>query len=140
MTTTPDVTEDLLHMPGDGPKCERVDGQIRVSPGGFRHAAVSLRLAARLLAHVTEHKLGHVLESSAAFRWPGRQADGPDNVRSPDVSFVATRRLFQGERESDGFPLLAPGLAVEVLFPATGSAMCSKRSASTSTSECVWCG
>jgi Uma2 family endonuclease len=122
MTTTTHVTDkDAERMPGDAQKCERVDGEIRLSSGGFRHGAVSLRLAARLLAYVTEHKLGHVVDSSAGFRWPGRQASGPDNVRSPDVSFVAPRRL-PGEREPDGFPYLAPELAVEVLAPGDRSA------------------
>lgn len=117
MTINPHVPdEDLVGTSRSGQKYERVDGELRVSPGGFRHAAVSLRLAARLLAYVTEHRLGHVVDSSAGFRWPSRQASGPDNLRSPDVSFVALRRL-PGEREPDGFPSLVPELAVEVLSP-----------------------
>ncbi len=42
--------------------------------------------------------------------------DRPDNVRSPDVSFVAAGR-FPEERAPVGFPALAPDLAVEVLSP-----------------------
>jgi Uma2 family endonuclease len=116
-TTTPHVTdEDLLRVPRDGQKYERVDGQIRVSPAGFRHGAVILRLAIRLGAFISERKLGHLADSSTGFRWPGRYADRPDNVRCPDIAFVASGR-FPDEREPEGFPALAPDLAVEVLSP-----------------------
>jgi Uma2 family endonuclease len=116
-TTSRYVTdEQLLQTPRDGRKYERVDGEMRVSPAGARHGAISLRLGARLLAFVTEHRLGHVLDSSTGFRWPSRMTDRPDNVRSPDVSFVAAGR-FPEERAPVGFPALAPDLAVEVLSP-----------------------
>ena len=108
--------EELFHAPRDGQKYERVDGEIRVTPAGFRHGAVSLQLGARLLAFVTERGLGHVVDSSTGFRWPGRKPERPDNVRSPDVSFVAAGR-FPEERWPVGFAALAPDLAVEVLSP-----------------------
>jgi Uma2 family endonuclease len=108
--------EELLQAPRDGQKYERVDGDIRVTPAGFRHGAVSMQLGARLLAFVTERGLGHVVDSSTGFRWPGRKAGRPDNVRSPDVSFVASGR-FPDERWPVGFAALAPDLAVEVLSP-----------------------
>jgi Uma2 family endonuclease len=108
--------EELLHAPRDGRKYERVDGEMRVSPAGFRHEGVGMALAARLWVFVTDRQLGHVVGSSAGFRWPSRQADRPDNVRSPDVSFVAAGR-FPDERWPVGFAELAPDLAVEVLSP-----------------------
>jgi Uma2 family endonuclease len=109
--------EELLQAPRDGQKYERVDGEMRVSPAGARHGAVIVRLTIRLGAFVAERKLGHVFESSTGFRWKGRRPDRPDNVRVPDLSFVAAGR-FPGEREPVGFPTLAPDLAVEVLSPA----------------------
>jgi Uma2 family endonuclease len=115
-TTSYVTDEDLLLVPRDGQKYERVDGELRVSPAGGRHSGITLRLGSRLLAHVTEHRLGHVFESSVGFRWPGRKPDTPDNVRSPDISFVATGRL-PDEREPVGFAALAPDLAVEILSP-----------------------
>jgi Uma2 family endonuclease len=116
-TTTRFVTdEELLQAPRDGRKYERVDGEIRVSPAGFRHEGVGMALAARLWVFVTERRLGHVVGSSAGFRWPGRKVDRPDSVRSPDVSFVAAGR-FPDERWPVGFAELAPDLAVEVLCP-----------------------
>jgi Uma2 family endonuclease len=116
-TTSRYVTdEELLQAPRDGQKYERVDGEMRVSPAGFRHGAVIVRLTIRLGAFVAERKLGHLVDSSTGYRWPGRHPDRPDNVRSPDLSFVAAGRL-PDEREPVGFPALAPDLAVEVLSP-----------------------
>lgn len=105
------ATEDELRAtPRDGRKYELVDGQIVVSPAGFRHGMVALRLGARLLAFVEQSDLGYVLDSSTGVRLPG------GNVRSPDVCFIAKGR-FEDERLPEGFPDLAPDLAVEVLSP-----------------------
>src|SRR5207247_260605 len=105
------ATEDeLLHTPRDGRKYELVDGEIRVSPAGSRHGAVCLPIAARLLAFVKEHQLGHVFDSSTGFRLPG------GNVRSPDVAFVARGR-FDRDELPEGFSPVAPDLAIEVLSP-----------------------
>jgi Uma2 family endonuclease len=100
---------DLLRMPRDGRKYELVEGAIVMTPAGSRHGQVAVRLSARLLA-ATENGRGHVFDSSTGFRLPG------GNVRSPDVSFVAAGR-FPGERVPEGFPELAPDLAVEILSP-----------------------
>jgi len=102
--------EDLRATPRDGRKYELVDGEIVVSPAGFRHGMVSVRLSARLLAFVEQRGLGYVVESSTGFRLPG------GNVRSPDVSFIAKGR-FEGGRVPEGFADVAPDLAVEVLSP-----------------------
>jgi Uma2 family endonuclease len=111
-TTTRRVAteEDLLAMPKDGQKYELVDGEIRMSPAGDRHSVVALRLAARLLSFVTEHRLGHVCGADAGFRLPSK------NIRSPDVSFVASGR-FPEDTPPDDFGNVAPDLAVEVLSP-----------------------
>lgn len=88
--------DDLRAMPEDGNKYELVDGEIRVSPAGDRHSAVALRLAARLLAFVDQHRLGHVM--------------------GPDASFVASGR-FPNDRPTEDWGSLAPDLAVEVISP-----------------------
>ena len=103
--------EDLLRTPRDGQKYELVDGTIRVSPAGFRHGRVCVRLAGRLGAFVEERRLGDVLDSSTGFRLPG------GNVRVPDVSFVAAGRCG-AEPGPPGFADVPPDLAVEVLSPA----------------------
>lgn len=102
--------EDLLRTPRDGQKYELVDGKIRVSPAGGRHGGVCVQLSTLLNTFVKERKLGYVFDSSTGFRLPG------GNIRLPDVSFVATGR-FEGERQPEDFPALAPDLAVEVLCP-----------------------
>ena len=68
------------------------------------------RLVVRLGAFVEAQRLGHVFESSTGFRLRG------GNIRSPDVSFVATGH-FEGERVPEGFSDVPPDLAVEVLPP-----------------------
>jgi Uma2 family endonuclease len=97
-------------IPDDGRKHELVDGQLVVSPAGYRHGKVSIRLGARLLAHAEAYDLGDVLDSSTGFRLHG------GNVRCPDVSFVAKDRVSDGH-PGEGFPDLVPDLAVEVLSP-----------------------
>ncbi len=108
-TARPSITDqDLLRLPKDGRKYELVDGELRVSPAGARHGKISLRLGAALLAFVREKRLGEVFDSSTGYRLPG------GNVRSPDASFVSSKRL---PRVPEGFLELAPDLAVEVLSP-----------------------
>jgi len=58
----------------------------------------------------SEHRLGHVFESSTGFRLPG------GNVRSPDVAFVARGR-FERDELPEGFSPVVPDLAIEVLSP-----------------------
>jgi Uma2 family endonuclease len=112
MATVPQyVTDaDLLTLPRDGRKYEVVDGAIRVSPAGFRHGVVSVRLVQRLSTFVSEARLGYVLDSSTGYRLPN------GNLRSPDVSFVHRDRLPTHELPV-GFAAFAPDLAVEVLSP-----------------------
>jgi Uma2 family endonuclease len=110
-TTRRAATEDDLRaMPEDGQKYELVDGEIRVSPAGDRHSAVAAKVVGRLLAFVEQRRLGHVMGEGAGFRLPSK------NVRSPDVSFVASGR-FPNDRPPDDWGSLAPDLAVEVLSP-----------------------
>jgi Uma2 family endonuclease len=116
MPTTLAITDaDLLRLPRDGRKRELVDGEIRMSPAGGRHGQVSVELVARIHLHVRERRLGLVFDSSTGFRLAGRKA-GQQDVRSPDVSFVAAGRL-PDDRAPAGFIELAPDLAVEVLSP-----------------------
>lgn len=113
-TATQPVTDaDLFSMPRDGRKYELVDGEIRVSPAGFRHGAVSVALTLKLGGFVLERRLGRVLDSSTGYRMPA------GNVRSPDVSFVGASRLPAGELPS-GFAEFLPDLAVEILSPGDG--------------------
>ena len=53
--------DDLRAVPEDGQKHELVDGAIVVSPAGWRHGLVSVRLSSRLSAFVEAHRLADVL-------------------------------------------------------------------------------
>lgn len=101
--------QELAGLPRDGRKYELVDGEVQVSPAGYSHGLVIIRLIGRLWGYVAERSLGDVLDSSTGFRLP------TGNVRSPDLSFVAAGRV-PGE-PPQGFADLAPDLAVEVLSP-----------------------
>jgi Uma2 family endonuclease len=110
-STRPAATEeDLLAAPEDGFKRELVDGEIRVSPAGFRHGVVCVELITRLASFVEERRLGFVVDSSTGFRLPS------GNLRLPDVAFVAKGR-FEDDTPTVGFSPVPPDLAVEVLSP-----------------------
>ena len=102
--------EDLRKTPRDGHIYELVDGEIRMSPAGYRHGSVSMSLVGLLVPFVRERGLGHVVGPDTGHRMPS------GNVRCPDVSFVASGR-FPDEKLPDDFANLAPDLAVEVISP-----------------------
>jgi Uma2 family endonuclease len=99
----------LMALPHDGRKYELVAGALVVSPTGFEHGIVSVRLSGPLLQHVLSRRLGAVADSSTGFRMKN------GDVLSPDVSFVRKERL--GREITSKFFEGAPDLAVEVLSP-----------------------
>jgi Uma2 family endonuclease len=99
--------DDLRNTPDDG-IYELVDGEIRLSPGGFRHSITSTRLGGRLCSHVKEHGLGHVFGPNTGLRLPS------GNVRCPDVSFTRAGR-FPEEVVPDDWADIPPDVAVEVV-------------------------
>jgi Uma2 family endonuclease len=109
----PPITADqLFEMPDDDLRHELVAGVLRtMTPPGFGHGRVALRIGALLDSHaratssgVAVGEVGFVIERD------------PDTVRAPDAAFVRaeraddvgpTRRFWPG----------APDLAVEVISP-----------------------
>jgi Uma2 family endonuclease len=109
MPSSRTITDDeLLRLPKDG-KYELVDGEIVMSPAGYRHGKIALRLIRKLEEYARPRGLGELTESSTGFRLPS------GNLRCPDVAFVTVSRAPTGEPE--GFFEGAPDLAVEVLSP-----------------------
>lgn len=113
-TTTLVTAAELLAMPtGMGKRYELVAGELRVmSPSGWQHGKVVIRLSTRLDSFVEQHDLGVVFGAETGFRI----ASNPDTVRAPDISFIAKQHVPDQE-PGDGFWPGAPDLAVEVLSP-----------------------
>jgi len=102
--------EELMQLPDDGNKYERVGGVLKVSPAGHEQEYVGSWLITLLTNFVRPRNLGQVYGSNAGYRFPN------GDVRAPDVSFVRQERL-PGGRPPKGFADYPPDLAVEVLSP-----------------------
>lgn len=114
MSTTAKLitAEELWQMPQQDRRLELVLGElITMSPAGFDHCAVGMRIGIRLGSYVLENRLGIVVNSECGFVL----RRNPDTVRAPDVAFVRQDRI------PDPRPVKfwegAPDLAVEVLSP-----------------------
>lgn len=106
----PITIEELMSLPDDGNKYERVRGVLKVSPAGHEQEYFGIWLATLLTNFVRPRKLGQVYGSNAGYRLPN------GDIRSPDVSFVRQERI-PGGRPPRGFAEYPPDLAVEVLSP-----------------------
>jgi Uma2 family endonuclease len=107
------TAEQLLHLPETNGRHELIKGElIAMTPAGFGHGAVVLKIAGPLWQHVESSKLGLVLAAETGFKL---ESD-PDTVRAPDVAFVRRERLPVGSLPA-AFWIGAPDLAVEVLSP-----------------------
>lgn len=122
MVATPtDMTaEQLLGYEIPGKRVELVRGQLVVrEPASFRHGALTLRVGVALTNHLAREQAqqgwplprGRLATADPGFTLARR----PDTVRAPDIAYVSRER-FAGPMP-DGFPELAPDLAVEVRSP-----------------------
>ena len=115
MTTATEIklmtAEELLLMPKiDGRRFELIRGVlIERMPGGKSQGLVNSRIDAALSTFSDSNDFGDTLSADTGYRLDRE----PDTVRAPDVAWFAPGRLSDGE----GFPNLAPDLAVEVKSP-----------------------
>ncbi len=117
MTTTPKIdiklmtADELLALPrGDGKRYELIRGVlIEKMPAGKSQGVVGSRIDYALAHYAEGNDYGITLSSDTGYRLDR----DPDTVRAPDVAWFAPGRL----PEPDGFPELAPDLAVEVKSP-----------------------
>lgn len=118
------TAEELWEMPDvPGKRFELVDGELVEMPGaGALHVWIAFALARVLDDFVRRHKLGIVLPDGLSYVL----RRGPDQVRIPDVSFIASVDVLV-----DGLPVGywegPPTLAVEVVSPHDRAADIQKR-------------
>lgn len=107
------TADALLRLPSAGHRYALVRGElIRMTPAGFDHGVIAMRLGAWLTNHVTAHRGGLVCGAETGFLL----ARDPDTVLAPDVAFVRRDRLPAAGRPKT-FWNGAPDLAAEVLSP-----------------------
>jgi len=115
-TVKPDVitAEQYRTMvpPEDGSKIELVRGELEtMCRPGFRHGLRQGRVYRILDNYGQTHRHGRAVVET------GVVTDrDPDTVRGPDVSYWSAERLPL-DQEPEGYPDIAPDLAVEVLSP-----------------------
>jgi len=103
--------EELMSLPKDGFKRELIEGELIMSPAGYRHERIVAVLLSAMLTHATRERLGVVCGSGLGC-W---MVSG--NLLSPDVSFIAKARLSVAAVELEKYLRGAPDLVVEVLSP-----------------------
>jgi Uma2 family endonuclease len=107
------TADELLRMPDDGLRRELVRGELReMTPAGYRHGRVAMRIGSNLDVYVSGNGLGVVCAAETGFKIEG----APDTVRAPDVAFIGRLRVAAAG-EPEGFWPGAPDLAVEVVSP-----------------------
>jgi Uma2 family endonuclease len=104
------TVEDLLNMPEDGMKHELVNGEIVVSPTGWKHSKIATRIIHILATFLDEHPIGELGSPDLGIWLSG------GNLRSPDVTFIRNEKVPEGEKQK-AFLEAVPDLAVEVLSP-----------------------
>lgn len=111
------ITEDDLLQLDEDKWYEVVDGQLieGVEIGGLTHVIVIDNLFWLLRPFVRQHHLGRVHTDSLTFILHVN-ADGVENTRIPDLSFIRRGRVPANFDKARGFPG-APDLAVEVVSP-----------------------
>jgi Uma2 family endonuclease len=110
MTVTSLMTAEEFYRLASSKRYELVRGELReMSPTGLQHGDVAALIAASLVNHVRQYRLGKVYINDVGFLIERN----PDTVRGPDIAFVRTERVVRSLKFYDG----APDLAVEVVSP-----------------------
>jgi len=108
------TAEELWTMPEvPGKRFEIVNGKLREVPGtGAVHSWIVGTVYRLPFDFVTRRKLGRVFPDGVSYV----MRRDPDQLRIPDVSFVATQHLSDRSMP-EGYWLQAPDLAIEVVSP-----------------------
>ena len=112
-TSTVTTADELLLMPKGRMRYELVRGELRtMTPAGFEHGRVALRLGYLLEAHVEQTGIGVAAGAETGFVL----SSDPDTVRAPDAAFVSKERAEEVGRTVKYWPG-APDFAAEVISP-----------------------
>jgi Uma2 family endonuclease len=119
-TATPEksdrmTAEDLLTL-ADEKNFELVGGKlVELNMSGLSSEVAAI-LISQLISFVRPQNLGSVFGADCGYQC--FEFD-PQQVRKPDVSFIATGRISDAEKET-GYVKVAPDIAVEVISPSDG--------------------
>ena len=106
------LTAEEFEAEPDDRRTELVEGKVvEMSPTGYRHGRVQIRIARLMGNFVDERDLGDVSGESGVIT-----RRNPDSVRGPDVMFYSWERMPKGEA-TIGFTEVAPEVIFEVLSP-----------------------
>jgi Uma2 family endonuclease len=108
---TPD---DLLRLEGGDGLYELVDGVLVEKNMSSLSAETCAEVASILHPFVKSNRLGKIYTEGTFRCFPNK----PNQVRRPDIAFVAQARVNQVPRE--GHIQIAPDLAIEILSPGDG--------------------
>jgi Uma2 family endonuclease len=106
MATEDDVLKAESHT---GRVCELIDGVLVEKAMGYYESLIAAEIIYLIKAFLRQHNLGIVLGEAGTLRIL------PNQVRVPDVCFVAWDRLPNQQLPREPIPALAPDLAIEVL-------------------------
>jgi Uma2 family endonuclease len=114
LTESQTITAEILYQkPPEARRGELVKGEfIAMSPAGFHHGRIAMKIGTFLNVYVMENGLGEVYAAETGFLL----SRDPDTVRAPDAAFVVAERAAAQTSEA-GFFEGAPDLAVEVISP-----------------------
>jgi Uma2 family endonuclease len=122
------TADEFYALAGDGRRLELVAGEVtdwseprrrelisgeitEMSPSGFDHGVLIIRIGSRLNDFVAKRGAGKVCGGDVGFV----VARNPDTVLAPDIAFVSSGRISESgcSRFFDG----APDLAIEIVSP-----------------------
>jgi len=107
------TAEQLATLTPEASRGELIAGEFNsMSPAGFTHGRIALKIGTYLNMFIMEHQLGEAYAAETGFILKRN----PDTVRAPDVAFVTAERAAKQEKET-GFFDGAPDLAIEVISP-----------------------
>ena len=110
------TAHELLRLPrGEGKRYELIRGVlIEKMPTGDPHGDSVTRASNLIFTYAENNDYGAVRTGEPGYRLER----GPDTVRAPDVAWIAPGRIPEG---TQGYPELAPDLAVEVKSPSNSN-------------------